>query len=316
MWRRRDVLRAGLAGAAALMADLLPGAEVAADEVPIIDAHTHFYDPFRPEGVPWPSQGTPLYRTVLPDDFRKLAEPLGIVGTVVVEASPWIEDNQWVLDLAGTEPFLKGLVGHLEPGTPEFAQQLQRFAANRQYRGIRVNSASLADGLEQPEFIGDLKRLQERNLVLDVNGSPELLPLVDTLATNLPELSIVINHVANVRNTGGEPDVDWAAGMRAAAKHDRVACKISALTEGASRDDMPAPSDPEFYRPLLDVVWDAFGEDRLMFGSNWPVCEVAGTLQTVVSIARAYFGEKDRTVQEQFFAENARRIYNWPEPNA
>ena len=87
----------------------------------IIDTHTHFYDPSRPEGVPWPGPDNELlYRTVLPADYRQFAEPEGVTGTVVVEASGWLEDNQWILDLAEEDPFIVGLVGHIDPARPEF----------------------------------------------------------------------------------------------------------------------------------------------------------------------------------------------------
>ncbi len=311
---RRDLLAAGLTTAAASL--LGPHARCATQNdapLPIIDTHTHFYDPTRPEGVPWPPRENKLlYRRVLPADYRRLAEPLGIVGTVVVEASPWVEDNQWVLDLAGKEPYLVGLVGHLEPGTPDFGKHLERFAANLKFRGVRVGAAALRSGLDQPAFFADLRKLHDHEHVLDVNGSPELLPLVDRLAAQLPELPIVINHVANVRNRGRDLDPDWLAGLRAAARHPHVSCKVSALTEGAARDGQTAPTDPEFYVPLLDAVWDAFGEDRLLFGSNWPVCERAGTLETVVRIVTAYFAGRGRAVQEKFFAGNAQRVYRWP----
>src|SRR5512133_2472255 len=102
-----------------------------------IDTHTHFYDPSRPQGVPWPSPNEKLlYRTVLPKQYRTLKVPQTISGTVVVEASPWVEDNQWVLDLAAKEPFILGLVGNLPVGTKPFAQHLKRFAANPLFRGI------------------------------------------------------------------------------------------------------------------------------------------------------------------------------------
>jgi predicted TIM-barrel fold metal-dependent hydrolase len=311
---RRNLLAAGLTTTAAgLLGAHVRSAPQDDVRLPIIDTHTHFYDPTRPEGVPWPPRENKLlYRRVLSDDYRRLAEPLGIVGTVVVEASPWVEDNQWVLDLTEKEPFLVGLVGHLVPGTEDFAKHLERFAANPKFRGIRVGAAALREGLDRPEFIADLKRLQDRELILDVNGSPELLPLVDRLAAKLPDLPIVINHVANVRNRGRDLDPDWLTGLRAAARHSHVSCKVSALTEGAARDGESAPTDPEFYVPLLDAVWDAFGEDRLLFGSNWPVCERAGTLDTVVRIVTAYFAGRGRAVQEKFFAGNARRVYRWP----
>lgn len=138
MMTRRDFLRT-TTRASALAAGLPLGCLPAPRSVGIIDTHTHFYDPSRPQGVPWPPKDdSVLYRRVLPRDFRTLAEPLGITGTVVVEASPWEEDNQWILDLAAQDPFLLGLVGHLKPGRPEFRDQLIRFAAHRRFRGIRT----------------------------------------------------------------------------------------------------------------------------------------------------------------------------------
>lgn len=84
---------------------------------PALDAHTHFYDPGRPQGVPWPGKEDKLlYRTVLPGDFKKLTKNHRVVSTIVVEASPWLEDNQWLLDLAARDPFVVGVVGHLDPG--------------------------------------------------------------------------------------------------------------------------------------------------------------------------------------------------------
>ena len=105
-----------------------------------IDTHTHFYDPSRPQGVPWPSKGDAvLYRTVLPAEYKRFAEALGVGGTVVVEASPWLEDNQFILDLAMDEPFILGLCGNLPPGENSFKQHLSRFTKNPLFRGIRIS---------------------------------------------------------------------------------------------------------------------------------------------------------------------------------
>ena len=93
----------------------------------IIDTHTHFYDPTRPEGVPWPNPDDDvLYRKVMPEDYKALAVPEGAIGTVVVEASKWLEDNQWILDLAADEPFIVGFVGHLEPDDANFEGSLDK----------------------------------------------------------------------------------------------------------------------------------------------------------------------------------------------
>src|SRR5262249_59535342 len=98
----------------------------------IIDPHSHFYDPTRPQGVPWPSKSESLlYRRTLPQDFRRVVQGLRVTGTVAVEASPWLEDNQWLLDLAKENPLIVGVVGHLEPGGAMFKSHLQRFTKQR-----------------------------------------------------------------------------------------------------------------------------------------------------------------------------------------
>src|SRR3954466_15974306 len=112
----------------------LAGAALGADaaDPPAVDAHTHFYDPTRPGGVPWPGKDDKLlYRRVLPEHCKAVARPHGVTGTVVVEASPWGEDNQWLLNLAKDDSFLVGIVGHLAPGDDGFARHLERFAKNK-----------------------------------------------------------------------------------------------------------------------------------------------------------------------------------------
>jgi L-fuconolactonase len=111
---------------------------VAAATTAIVDTHIHLFDPTRPQGVPWPDKAnTVLYQPALPERYRKISGPLGITGAIVVEASPWLEDNQWVLDVTKNEPLILGLVGNLEAGKPEFAKQLERFHKDRRFLGIR-----------------------------------------------------------------------------------------------------------------------------------------------------------------------------------
>ena len=276
----------------------------------IIDCHTHFYDPTRPQGVPWPGEGeTQLYRRVLPPDYKALAVPLGVTGTVVVEASAWLEDNQWVLDLAQHEPFIKGLVGHLNPGDSGFAKQMQRFARHRLFRGIRV-SGNDVPALAQSEKLRDLRRLADHGLSLDVNGGVSSLPDVATIARAVPGLRIIINHVANVRIDGGTPLENWRNGMSAAGNQPNIFCKVSGLVEGSGRRHA-APRNVNFYRPVLDHVWNCFGEDRVIYGSNWPVSELFADFPTVHGIVKNYFAEKGERASRKYFAENARRAYRW-----
>ncbi len=280
--------------------------------VPLIDTHTHFYDPTRPQGVPWPSKEDKLlYRRVLPRDYQALARHEGVTGTVVVEASAWVEDNQWLLDLAKAEPFIVGIVGRLQPGHDDFPKHLRRFAANRLFRGIRIGVAEVRKGLEQQRFRDDLKRLQDQDLELDVNGGPDMPTEVARLAQLLPGLRIVINHAANLAIDGKPVPAAWLAGMRAAARHKLVYCKVSALAEGAGRRAGHAPKDPAFYKPVLDALWETFGPDRLIYGSNWPVSERFAPYPLVQGLVRNFFQAKGQAALDKFFWGNALAAYKW-----
>ena len=310
---RREFLQSNLrASVVAVAANTMLGTLSAEDRLPIVDCHTHFYDPTRPEGIPWPGKGdTVLYRTILPKQFLEQAAPVGVTKTIVVEASPRVEDNAWLLDLAAKNPSIIGVVGNLTPGKPEFAGHLKRFAANKLYRGIRVNHNAVKNGLDQPGFVADIQRLADLGLELDVNGGPDMPADVARLAEKLPELRIVINHLGNVDVDGAEPPQAWRDGMRAAAKHPRVFCKVSALVEHAKpkSGDKKVPEEIEFYRPILDAIWSIFGDDRLIYGSNWPVSDRSASYKTLFSIVNQYVTARGREAAEKFFWKNAQTAY-------
>ncbi|MBA4186919.1 MAG: amidohydrolase [Planctomycetaceae bacterium] len=277
----------------------------------IIDTHTHFYDPTRKEGVPWPGKGDKvLYRAVLPAEYKKLAVPHGVTGTVVVEASPWVEDNQWLLDLAKDEPFLVGIVGNLSLADKDFVKNLERFAKNPLFRGIRVNEGALKTALKDDTQIDRLKSLSDNGLSLDLNGGAETFLAAAQVAEKLPKLHVVVNHMGNPTIDGKAPVEAWrkavAIGGDAGAN---VFCKMSALVEGSRKRDGMAPTDLAFYTPTLDVLWKAFGPDRLMFGSNWPVSDIFGKFETVYSLAAKYVKEKGDEAFAKVMGANAVKAY-------
>ena len=275
----------------------------------IIDTHTHYYDPTRAEGVPWPDPNDDvLYRRVLPDDFKTLAVPEGVVGTVVVEASPWVEDNQWILDLAADEPFIVGFVGNLDIADDAFVQNLARFAANPLYRGVRTHASRLADVAANGRLT-PLHALAERDLELDLLLRPEDLPTVAAVAAELPDLRVVLDHLAGVRINGDAPNAEWLAGIRAVGARDNVYMKVSALVESA--DAAPPPDDLGYYTPTLDALWDAFGADRLVYGSNWPVSERYAPYATVQRLVSEYFDSKGAEARAKYFRDNSKAAYKW-----
>jgi predicted TIM-barrel fold metal-dependent hydrolase len=314
MLNRREFVRAsiGTAASAILSHDAAPAKDDKA--TPRVDCHTHFYDPSRPEGVPWPGkEDRLLYRTVLPRHFLEQAAPQGVTKTVVVEASPRVEDNAWLLRLAAENPSIVGVVGNLAPGKPKFGEHLKRFAANKIYRGIRIGHDALRLGNDQPEFLTDVRRLAELGLELDVNGGPEMPADVARLAEKAPDLTIVINHLANLDTDGAPPPKEWLANMKSAAKHPHVFCKVSALVEHArpKSGEKMVPREVEFYQPLLDAIWNIFGDDRLIYGSNWPVSDHFAPYGAVFAIVRDYVSGHGGRATEKFFWKNGQSAYRW-----
>jgi len=299
---RREALLAPLALATIGAAEAKPA---------IIDTHTHFYDPTRPEGVPWPGKGDKvLYRPVLPAEFKKLAAPHGVTGTVVVEASSRVEDNQWLLDLAKDEPFLVGIVGRLAPDDAKFQTHLERFAKNPLFRGIRWNEAETRAALKNAEQFRRLQALSDAGLTLDLNGGPEVHHAAATVAEKFPKLRIVVNHMGNPRLDGMPPVEAWKKAIVAsAAARKNVWCKLSALVDGTGKTDRKAPTDAAYYKSTFDPLWEAFGADRLIFGSNWPVSDLYASYATVFDLAAGFVKPKGDTAFAKVFGANAMAAY-------
>ena len=273
----------------------------------IIDTHVHIYNPFRPEGAPWPDpKNELLYRPTLPLHLKAQAVPEGVVGAVVVEASAWISDNQWILDLAAAEPFILGLVGRLEPDDAGFEADLDRLASQSLFRGVRFWGDYFTD-LSAHGFVDKMRQLAARDLVLDVNFPCAAADGFFALLEQVPELRVVVEHVGQVPVNGQEPPQQWLDRMRRAAEHPQTSMKVSALMEHS--DIQPAPPDVDYYRQALNAMWDLFGPERMFFGSNWPVCERAGTYARCTGIVREYCQERGARVSDAFFFGNAQRIY-------
>jgi predicted TIM-barrel fold metal-dependent hydrolase len=320
--RRRFLAAAGEAVAGATLTGLASAVRAALGQLAtgaggftLIDTHTHFYDPTRAQGVPWPPRDDQLlYRPVLPKDYRALPVPRPVTGTVVVEASPWLEDNQWVLDLAAHNPFIVGFVGNLPAGTKAFAGHLKRFAANELFRGIRLRDRKLEGTLDDSAFVSDLKLLAEHDLSLDLVGGMEILPFAARLAKEVPGLRTIIDHLAGVVVDGKAPPADWVKQMRTLAQQPKVFCKLSGLVEGTGRSDGSAPGAVEFYRPVLDAMREMFGPERLIYASNWPVSERFAPLATVQGIVGEYFRSYGRPAEEMVFWQSAKAAYRWVQP--
>jgi L-fuconolactonase len=301
--RRTFLAATGVAAATPLAAD-----------IPIIDTHIHLFDPNRPQGVPWPGKDNAvLYKPALPDRYRKLTASLGIKGAIEVEASPWLEDNQWVLDVAAKDTILVGTVGDLEPGQPEFGKQLERFHRNPLFRGIRYGNLwgrKLAEEAAKPAFLADLKLLAGAGLVMDTaNPNPALIETMVRITDRVPQLRIVVDHLPQATPPADASGLAaYNANLRELGKRPQVYVKLSEILR---RVDGKVIEDPAFYRPRLDELYGIFGEDRVLFGSDWPNSDQWAAYPRVLRMARAYFDGKSRAAQEKYFWKNSVAAYRW-----
>jgi L-fuconolactonase len=300
----------------AAAAVVVPGTEltVQPSAVPIIDTHIHLFDPTRPQGAPYSGPRTvagappqPAY----PDRYRKLATPLGIVGAIKVEASPWIEDNLWVLEVAQRDAIIVGVIGNLEPDKAEFAEYLGRYRKNPLFRGIRYGNLWGRDFTRQadnPAFIDGLKLVAQADLVLDTaNPRVDLLEAIVKITDKVPDLRVVIDHLPSLEPTP-ETRATYDRTLREIGARPQLYVKLSAVihpVNGRVATEL-AP-----YRDRLDHLIGVFGEDRILFGSDWPNSDGVAPIDKVVGVVKEYFAAQPSAIREKYFWRNSVAAYKW-----
>jgi predicted TIM-barrel fold metal-dependent hydrolase len=309
---RRDALKLAAFGAAALALD--HRALAAPSRHPIIDAHIHLFDPTRPGGVPWPTKDdTALYKPALPARYQVMSAPFGVVGAIAIEASPLPSDNQWLLDLAAKNPNIVGIIGDLIPGPPSYTGDLERLHRNPLFLGFRYGNLwnrDLAIDLEKPGFIDGLKALAQAGLVFEsANPDPSLIRAIRKVAERVPGLRIVVDHLPHAP-VPKEPAAldDYWRNLHALAERPGVYVKLSEIPVIANGKLV---TDPQFYRDPLDRIWNVFGEDRILFGSDWPNSDHVAPFADTLAIVRGYISKKSPAAQEKYFWKNSIAAYKW-----
>ncbi len=298
-------------GAVATGAAPALGGVVDTAPIPIIDTHIHLFDATRPQGAPYAGPGGDSPTVSLPPRYRKLAPSLGIVGAVKVEASPWVEDNLWALQVAHGDPMIVGVVGNLRPEQPEFKEYLSRYHRNPLFRGIRYGNLwgyDLAEQATNPVFMEGLNRLADADLVLDsANPNVELLQAIIRVNDQVPELRIVIDHLPAMEPTAASRSAYHKA-LAELKQRSNVFVKLSAVIH---RVNGSVSNDLKTHRDRLDELMSVFGEDRVIFGSDWPNSDGVTSLDKIVNIVREYFAAKPRRVAEKYFWRNSAKVYKW-----
>lgn len=286
-----------------------------ADAIPIIDTHLHLYDPTRPQGIPYPKVPNPPQ--ALPSQYREDVRPLGIVGGIEVEASPWLEDNLWVLEVIQNEPIMVGTIGNINPTKPDFAEYLERFHRNKLFLGIRYGNVwegdSLVAALDNPQFIANMKVFAQTGLTLEVaNPRFDLIAATVRLTDKVPELRVVLGHLQALP-LPTTPDVmkTYSANLRE-LRHRNAYAKVSGLPRPA---EGKSESDPTYYKPMFDFIWDIFGEDFIVFAAGWSrMPQQPSSLERMkgrLKIFRAYVLAKGRPAAEKFFWKNSAHAFKW-----
>jgi L-fuconolactonase len=310
-----------LAGIAATAAAIPRSVRLQADRqtpqsitsIPIIDTHIHLFDPTRPQGAPYSGPRVPGVAPIpaYPDRYRKLAIPLGSVGAIKVEASPWVEDNLWVLQVAERDTIIVGVIGNLEPDKPEFPQYLERYHKNPLFRGIRYGNLWNRDIAKQslnPDFLDGLKLLAEADLVLDTaNPRMPLLEAMLRVSDAVPTLRIVLDHLPAFNPTDAERPA-YEAALREFQKRPKIYVKLSEIIH---RVNGHVVDDSAAHRAKLDLLVETFGEDRILFGSDWPNSDGFAPIDRVFAVAKEYFASKPRAVAQKYFWRNSIAAYKW-----
>ena len=217
-----------------------------------------------------------------------------------------MEDNQWILDLVEGNDYYVGIVGNLHPAEEDFAKNLKRFAKDPRYIGIRARNNELKLELT-PKVIANLKLLADKDMTLDLLVGHASLEMIDQIATKIPNLRIVVNHCAGYSADGKPVKPEWKKQIQAVARHKNVYCKFSGMLEHAA--DKPAPADVKYYTPMLDVLWEEFGPERLIHASNWPVVNNGGDYEKHLALCHAYLELKGQAAMDNVFWQNAERVY-------
>ncbi len=280
-----------------------------------IDAHQHFWR-YQPARDAWIGDNMPvLKRDYLPADLLPELGANGIDGTIAVQADQSEAETLFLLEQAGRNPFIAGVVGWVDLCAADAGERLQYFSRFSKLRGFRHVAQSEPDDrfLVRDDFVRGVGMLGELDWTYDILIYARQLPAAVELVEKLPDQAFVLDHIGkpNITKLDGKSlEFDrWAVGIRALARNPRVYCKLSGLVTEADWRGWRADD----FKPYLDIVFDAFGVDRLMFGSDWPVCLLAGTYAQVKGLIEDYacgFANSEREkVFGDIFGNNAARFY-------
>lgn len=272
-----------------------------------LDAHQHFWS-YDAAQYPWIPLGSALHRSWLPPDLAALQAPLGFTGSIAVQARQTLAESRWLLELADRHLHVRAVVGWVDLRSDRVAEQLAQLAAHPKFVGVRhVVQDEPDDFMLGAEFQRGIAALADFNLSYDLLIYPQQLPAAIALAERFPAQRFVLDHLAKPRVKLGERE-PWASQLRRLAACPNVHCKVSGLLTEADHQAW----QPAQFQPYLETVFAAFGVERLMYGSDWPVCLLAGSYQQVFAIVDDYAQGLSTEQRTALFGGNAAKFYRLP----
>ena len=273
----------------------------------MIDAHQHFWQlgKFDYQWLEAPEL-TKINRSYLPNDLEPMLSSAGIRKSVFVQTQHNVQENRWVLELADQHEFIAGVVGWIDLASEECEKQVEEFSSIDKFVGVRHITQDEPDDdfIVRDDILRGLRILQKHAVPFDLLFYVKHLHHAERLGRELPELPMVIDHLSKPEIKAGNVD-NWAPQMRKAAEFPNMFCKLSGMITEADW----AQWKPADLKPYVEIALEAFGPDRCMFGSDWPVCELAGTYQQVIDALNEVLGEISQAERQAIFGGTASKFY-------
>jgi L-fuconolactonase len=272
-----------------------------------IDAHQHFWR-YDPREYAWIGERmAPLRRDFLPAELKREMDGIGFEGCVAVQARQTLEETRFLLELAGRHPFILGVVGWVDLQSPALRAELQELASRPKLVGVRHMVQDEPDDrfLLRPEFGRGIALLEAHGLAYDILIYPRHLPVAAEFARRFPGLRLVLDHAAKPEIRKGKLGA-WARDLRALASLPNVACKLSGLVTEADWKRWT----PEDLKPCLEVAFDSFGPERLLIGSDWPVCTLAADYASTLKVVLDFLAGRPEAEVQGVLGLNAQRFWN------
>lgn len=276
----------------------------------IIDTHQHFWK-YDPVNYSWINDEMQVIRRdFLPGDLAVVVNEEKLHGTIAVQADQTEAETDWLLQLAAKNDFIKGVVGWVDLRSSHIEERLQHYQQFSKLKGFRhVLQGEEPSFMLQERFLNGISKLNEYGFAYDILIFPQHLEAALQLVKQFPQQRFVVDHVAKPTIKDGKIDdpiaIGWKTGMQQLAKHNNVYCKISGMVTEADWKNWTA----EQLKPYIDVVVESFGIDRIMYGSDWPVCLVASSYNKWIETVKEYFSAYSAEDQEKVFSGNAIKFY-------